>query len=306
MQIAIPMNFASATLNERQVLFEKIIKVAATALDIGLPGDLNNPVPTRRAFPDLSIILPSSVSKSRRLIFDFLKLPGETRNMIYRACLPDYFSRQKPGFHRTSPLGLLLANKQIHHEFHDLVYEYTPYRLLFRPCPPACSCGEGRNPVSSFADFDINDMLVEYRGSAPIVPHFHFPVKLAREHLAAFRRFNHLEVDWALGSAVRHTGVKQIDLIVKSIGPTFLEAIRLQARPLKVTIRWGYMSRGPSGHAIKKDKAGHLARLDHWTKAINRVQELKVEVLNKDLIRDGDFYKLIAVLELSDAALERD
>lgn len=298
------MDIASTTLYERQILFEKIVKMAAIALEIGLPPDSGNSVATCKAVVDLSTVLPVTVAQSRRPIFDFLTLPGEIRNMIYRGCLPEYFSRQKPGFHNSSPLGLLLAKKQIHQEFRDLVYEHTPYRLVFRPCPSICSCREGFNPTRSYADFCVNDTIVEYRASAPIIPHFHFPVKLAREHLAAFHRFNHLEVDWTLGSNGRHTGVKQIDLIVKSIGSTFLEAARLQGRSIKVTIRWGYMARGPSGHAIKKDKAGHLARLDHWIKAIKRVQELKVVVLNEDLVREGDFHELVAVLELSDAALE--
>ena len=85
------------------------------------------------------------------------------------------------------------------------------------------------------------------------------PLKLACEHVAAIRKLKTIDVEWNSPKEAKHTGVKQINAIVKSFGDCFYQATRDQNRPIRLTVRWTCTAFG--NMASKTDNA-HLARLN--------------------------------------------
>lgn len=121
-----------------------------------------------------------------RPVLDFLGFPRELRDMVYHEMLPKKLSRRCLPKDE-SPLGLLLANKQIKEEFEELLYRIRRYQLNLEDYGHYGrfnDCSDGTSNHSLPRHQVIYHIFVA-KDAAP---------KLNRGHIHALANFQQLEV----------------------------------------------------------------------------------------------------------------
>lgn len=171
---------------------------------------------------------------SRRNIFDFLGLPRELRDMIYKEMIPGHLSHQDKTLLVESPISLLFTNKQIYAEFQDIVNEAT-YSLTFCICAPNCACRR------RWGEFDSKAAKQEPDPDLEIEVHSTSPgAVIAHKHRKALAQFKNVEIVFDVSKTVGfEIGLTCIPRIIRSIAPALRQR---SGRPSK--------ARGQHDHSL--------------------------------------------------------
>lgn len=240
--------------------------------------------------------IQASVCEQRHF-FDFLGLPRELRDHIYKDTLPEHLSHQDNSLEWDSPLGLLLANKQINKEYRELFFKQTPYLIKFRSCyKHSCSC------IRSHWGFDpecFKDVLLPPNAADEIVVHCRHivPALISPRHESAIRCFDHIKISFAVPASANHEGCESIPQIVESLASTIDRRLwqNYYKKPLALTVQWTYKT---AGKMANKPDSVHSARIGLWIKALKK-HNLVAKVIKDDLRRSGLECELVADLKVT-------
>ena len=228
--------------------------------------------------------------------FDFLGLPKELRDAVYRYFVPSRITASIYHSGIFEPEALLppifRINAQIRAEALALLYAGT-YVLRFEPCGPACDCRVAKHNSS------VQRKKIVHKPSALMDEKFakiHEYADLKSFTPAqkqALRSFSHIHVSWVLGKYEFPThGIWGPKAIVKLLATEIMEAVADGSREVELTFDWSWLS--PNGTV----DTPHLRKLQRWAEDF-RKKKFKVRVLGARARNINGRWQLRSKLALS-------